>query len=110
MIPAALSSQLERGLADFLRMSFWSSTPGMEGVIDRLIATPGGILKGPYVSVTLPFERGGVEEFFPLVPLGFPAHRHQEQAFTRLAGDSPRSTVVDELHIFDGGQGPTLPV
>ena len=36
MIPAALSSMLEEGVADFLRMSFWSSTPGMEDVIERM--------------------------------------------------------------------------
>ena len=94
MIPAALASQLELGLADFLRMSFWSSTPGMEGVIDRLIATPGAVCKGPYVSVKLPFARGAEGEFFPEVPLGFPAHRHQEQAFRRLSGASPASTII----------------
>ena len=94
MIPAALASQLERGLADFLRMSFWSPTPGMEGLIERLINTPGGVLKGPYVSASLPFRTGGASEFFPQVPLGFPAHLHQEQAFARLSGDNPRSTLI----------------
>ncbi|MBT3221438.1 MAG: DEAD/DEAH box helicase, partial [Proteobacteria bacterium] len=94
MIPSALCSQLERGLADFLRMSFWSPTPGMEGVIDRLLDTPGAVFKGPYVSAKLPFQQGGADEFFPQVPLGFPAHRHQEQAFERLTGTNPRSTLV----------------
>ena len=41
MIPSALASQLQQGLADFLRFSFWSSTPGMEHVIDDLLAEPG---------------------------------------------------------------------
>ena len=94
MIPAALSAQLERGLGDFLRMSFWSSTPGMEGVIERLVSTPGGVLKGPYVSVKLPFCKGGEDEFFSEVPLGFPAHLHQEQAFARLSAAKPSSTLV----------------
>ena len=94
MIPTALSSQLEQGIADFLRMSFWSSTPSMEGVIERLISTPGGILKGPYISVNLPFQQGGDSEFFPNVPLGFPAHRHQEQAFSRLSGAKLQSTLI----------------
>lgn len=94
MIPSALSSQLEQGIADFLRVSFWSSTPGMEGVIDRLIGTTGGILKGPYVSVRLPFALGRDREFFPEVPLGYPAYRHQERAFARLSGDAARSTLV----------------
>jgi hypothetical protein len=72
MIPAALASQLEQGIADFLRMSFWSSTPGMEGVIDRLIGTPGVILKGPYVSASLPFRQGSAAELFPEIPLRLP--------------------------------------
>jgi hypothetical protein len=54
MIPSALSGQLQQGLADFLRFSFWSSTPGMEHVIDDLLDEPGGLLKGPYVSLKLP--------------------------------------------------------
>jgi len=94
MIPSALSSQLEQGIADFLRVSFWSSTPGMEGVMEGLIQTPGGIFKGPFVSVKLPFALGRGQEFFPEVPLGYPAYRHQEQAFSRLAGDTARSTLV----------------
>ncbi|NOY93750.1 MAG: DEAD/DEAH box helicase [Deltaproteobacteria bacterium] len=92
MIPAALSGQLQLGLSDFLRMSFWSSTPGMETVIDRFVDTEGAVFKGPYVSVSLPFRRGDDREFFPELPLGFPAHLHQERAFTRLA--ARRSTLV----------------
>ncbi len=47
MIPAALSGQLKLGLSDFLRMSFWSSTPGMETLIDRFVDTEGAVFKGP---------------------------------------------------------------
>ena len=77
MIPAALTAMLQQGVSDFMRMSFWSSTPGMETVIDRFIATDGAIFKGPYVSVRLPFRQGGAAEFFPELPLGYPAHLHQ---------------------------------
>lgn len=97
MIPAALCGQLEQGLADFLRVSFWSSTPGMETVIERLISTPGAVLKGPYVSLSLPFREGSAEEPFPELPLGFPAHLHQELAFARLGSGkdaTPRSTII----------------
>lgn len=62
MISAALSAMLERGIADFLRMSFWSSTPGMEEVIARFVQTEGALFKGPYVSVNLPFRQGGNAE------------------------------------------------
>lgn len=92
MIPAALCGQLQLGLSDFLRMSFWSSTPGMETVIDRFLDTEGAVFKGPYVSVSLPFRRGSEQEFFPDIPLGFPAHSHQESAFRRLA--ARQSTLV----------------
>lgn len=94
MIPAALSSMLQQGVADFLRMSFWSSTPGMEDVIERFVQTEGAVFKGPYVSVKLPFRQGGDAEFFPQVPLGFPAHLHQERAWARLSGAAPKSTLV----------------
>ena len=77
MIPAALAGQLQRGLADFLRFSFWSSTPGMEHVIEDLLAEPGGLLKGPYVSLKLPFVSGTNPEFFSDVPLPFTPHAHQ---------------------------------
>src|SRR5664280_997887 len=94
MISAALSSMLEQGIADFLRMSFWSSTPGMEAVIERFVKTEGAVFKGPYVSVSLPFRQGADAEFFPQVPLGYPAHKHQEQAWVRLSGAKPKSTIV----------------
>ena len=94
MIPSALSGQLQQGLADFLRFSFWSSTPGMEQVIDDLLDEPGGLLKGPYVSLKLPFVAGKNPDFFPHVPMGFTPHLHQEQAFTRLSGRRKLSTLV----------------
>ena len=59
MIPAALTTMLQQGVSDFLRMSFWSSTPGMETVIDRFLQTEGAVFKGPFVSVKLPFRSGG---------------------------------------------------
>jgi DEAD/DEAH box helicase domain-containing protein len=94
MIPTALSTMLQQGVADFLRMSFWSSTPGMEGVIERFVATEGAVFKGPFVSVKLPFRAGTDAEFFADVPLGYPAHLHQEHAWRRLSGRNAKSTLV----------------
>lgn len=94
MIPAALSTMLQQGVADFLRMSFWSSTPGMEDVIERFVRTEGAVFKGPYVSVKMPFRQGQDAEFFAQVPLGFPAHLHQERVWTRLHDAKPKSTLV----------------
>ena len=94
MIPSALSGQLQQGIADFLRFSFWSSTPGMEHVINDLLAEPGALLKGPYVSLRLPFVSGGDPRFFPDVPLAFAPHAHQERAFRRLGGRRKMSTLI----------------
>lgn len=94
MIPAALTTMLQQGVCDFLRMSFWSSTPGMETVIERFLETEGSIFKGPFVSARLPFRTGNDTEFFPEVPLGYPAHLHQERAWGRLAARPPKSTLI----------------
>ena len=94
MIPSALSRQLQQGLADFLRFSFWSSTPGMENVIEHLLRDDAMLLKGPYVSLKLPFRGGRNPDAFPAIPLGFQPHLHQEQAFTRLSGRRKECTLV----------------
>ena len=94
MIPSALTGQLQQGLADFLRFSFWSSTPGMTSVIEDLISLPGGLTKGPYVSLKLPFLPGKDPSFFPHVPLPFTPHAHQEEAFQRMGGRRKQSTLV----------------
>ncbi len=102
MIPSVLAGQVRQGVEDFLRTTFPISTPLFHGLLDRLFEGE-GITKGPYVSVQLPFRRGGSgPDFFPEVPLGFRPYLHQEQAFRRLsgAGDAvadgagSRSTII----------------
>jgi len=73
---------------------FWSSTPGMERVIDDLMGEAGGVTRGPYLSVKLPFESRGRADFFPDVPLPYPPHAHQTVAFERLGGRRKLSTLV----------------
>ncbi len=94
MIPSAVAAQLERGLADYLQFSFASTTPGFESAIADLIQEPGAILKGPYVSLGLPFVRGAGPEPFPGVSLGYTPYAHQERAFARLGGPTKASTLV----------------
>jgi len=94
MIPSALSHQLHQGLADFLRFSFWSSTPGMENVVEHLLADDGMLLRGPYVSLKTPFQSGESPDYFPHIPLGFIPHRHQEQVFARLGGRRKECTLL----------------
>lgn len=95
MIPSVLARQLRQGVEDFLRTTFPISTPHFHGVVERLLAEDGGIFKGPYVSAQLPFRQAtGDGEHFPEVPLGWRPFLHQEQAFRRLGGAAPRSTLV----------------
>lgn len=92
MIPAALASQLTQCLADFLRFSFASTTPGLERVIEDFLATSGAVLKGPYVSLQLPFTTGTNPAFFPKLPLPFTPHgapgaRVDEEPLGRRGGE-----------------------
>lgn len=94
MIPSALIDALRRGMEDFLRASFSSTTPGFAGALEALLDTRGGVMKGPWVEVMLPFQRGTRAGFFPRLPLAFTPFRHQEAAFERLGGPTRRSTLV----------------
>ena len=95
MIPSVLSRHIEQGVKDFLQTTFPITTPLFAGLFDRLLEEPGTVFKGPYLDIKLPFQQGtGGNGPFPELPLPFPAYLHQERAFDRLAGPSPRSTIV----------------
>ena len=94
MIPSVLAHQVRRGVEDFLRTTFPVATPFFHGIIDRLLAEEGGLFKGPYLSLALPFRQGAGAPPFPDLALPFAPYRHQEEAFTRLGGEEPRSTLV----------------
>ena len=82
-------------LSDFLRTGFGPSNTALKGVVDGFLGTRENLVKGPYLSVALPFQRaaeGG--EPFPEIPLGFTPYRHQRTAMERLRSDVGRSTVV----------------
>lgn len=95
MIPSVLTSQIRRGVEDFLQTTFPPSNRFFHGMLDRLIAKEGGLFRGPYLSVKLPFRQGVVgPNYFPELPFEFPPYLHQEQAFARLSGDKAKSTVI----------------
>src|SRR5262249_9482329 len=80
---------------DQLRASFAPSTKSFEHLIERFTEEPDTLIKGPWLSLDMPFRRSERNsEFFPHVPLGFRPYRHQERAFERLSGTRPRSTIV----------------
>lgn len=78
-----------------MKTTFPFSTPHFHGLLDHLFEEDGALFKGPYLSVKLPFSKGaGDADFFPDVPLPYTPHLHQEQAFRRLGGSAPQSTIV----------------
>ena len=94
MNPSVLAQQLQQAVSDYLRLSFETTTPFFDGLLERFLNTPGLLAKGPYLSIKLPFEKGsGQSGFFPDVPLGFLPHKHQEIAFERI-GVEFKSTLV----------------
>ena len=95
MIPSVVGAEVTGALRDFLATGFGPSNPALAHVIDDFLAQPENLVKGPYLSIALPFQpapEGG--EPFPEVPLGFAPYRHQRTAFSRLAAGAGRSTVV----------------
>jgi DEAD/DEAH box helicase domain-containing protein len=96
MIPSILVSQVRRGLEDLLRSTLDLSTPAFRGIVDRFVANPEAFIKGPWISIELPFRKADPArgEFFPDIPLGFIPHAHQAKAFDRLVYPNARSTLV----------------
>ncbi len=94
MNPSVLAQQLQQAVKDYLRLSFKTTTPFFEGLLERFLNTDGALAKGPYLSIKLPFEKGqGNADFFPAVPMAFSPHKHQEIAFQRIGVDF-KSTLV----------------
>ncbi|WP_411875413.1 hypothetical protein [Vulcanococcus limneticus] len=76
MLPSVVASELEQVAADAIRTAFHPTTPGFRGLIDRFLADRERLLKGPYVSVSLPFQQGSGRDWFPQIPLPFPPYLH----------------------------------
>ena len=88
MNPSVLAQQLQQAVKDYLRLSFKTTTPFFEGLLERFLNTDGALAKGPYLSIKLPFEKGqGNADFFSAVPMAFSPHKHQEIAFQRIGKD-----------------------
>ena len=96
MIPSVLASQLIKGTKDFLTTTFPSSTSAFFGMMDRFVNEDGKLFKGPYISVALPFKKGmSQKNYFPdILDDNFKPYYHQELAFKRLSGTTPKPTIV----------------
>ncbi len=96
MIPSVLARQVRHGIEDFLVSTFPVNTPFFKGVFERFLDRKADqVFKGPYISVKLPFRPGlKGKDFFPEIPMKYPAFLHQEQSFERLSAHPPKSTIV----------------
>jgi DEAD/DEAH box helicase domain-containing protein len=99
MNPILLGRQVERGLKDLVRATLNTTSPAFEGTIERFLTEPANYVKGPWISVAMPFRQSVApgepfDQPFPLVPLRFAPYQHQLSAFGRLSGSNPRSTLV----------------
>jgi DEAD/DEAH box helicase domain-containing protein len=96
MIPSVLAGQVRRGIEDFLLTTFPITNPFFAGCLDRLLAQPGEVFRGPYLSVKLPFTpaSGKARPFPQVLPEDFRPYRHQELAWERLDSRAGRSTLV----------------
>jgi len=95
MLPAVISREIEAGIKSFLRTTFPPSTPAFERTLNVFLDEPGRVFKGPYYSLRLPFRPAPAGQL-PFAEIAFPyrPHLHQAQAFSRLCGEEPRSTLV----------------
>lgn len=94
MLPAVTATQIQQGLKDFLTTNFSISSPYFNELLEEFIRN-GNAFKGPYLSLGLPFAKGTRgADCFPELRLKYPPYLHQEQAFERLSGSDPASTLV----------------
>ncbi len=96
MQPLIVAGELTQGVADFLKTAFPSTTPGFAGLVERFLEQPDNLIKGPYLTVSLPFRASGAVASppFPWLAADFRPHAHQSKAFARLTGEAAQSAVV----------------
>jgi len=100
MNPILLARHVQQDLRKLVYTTLNSSGNAFEGMVDRFLDEPANFIKGPWISIDMPFHQtggatdGAWHQPFPEVPLLFPPYRHQMEAFARLSGDTMRSTLV----------------
>jgi DEAD/DEAH box helicase domain-containing protein len=100
MNPILLARHVQDSLRELVHTTLNSSSAAFEGMVDRFMAEPANFLKGPWISVDMPFRQidgaadGTWTQPFPEVPLRFAPYQHQMDAFARLSGAAMRSTLV----------------
>ncbi|TDT44568.1 DEAD/DEAH box helicase domain-containing protein [Halospina denitrificans] len=98
MIPALLANEVSAALREFIVTGFETETDPFKGEFRRLVEEHQdgeAFLKGPYVSVGLPFLTGSTgRDFFQGFETEHPPYAHQEQAWQRLASDKQAANTL----------------
>jgi len=91
MIPGLLATEVSAALREFIVTGYETETDPFKGEFRRLVEEQQdgeAFIKGPYVSVGLPFLTGSSgRDFFRSFETEHPPYAHQEQAWQRLASD-----------------------
>ncbi|UZD64620.1 DEAD/DEAH box helicase [Marinobacter sp. AN1] len=91
MIPGLLANEVSAALREFIITGYETETDPFKGEFRRLVEEQQdgeAFIKGPYVSVGLPFLTGSSgRDFFKSFETEHPPYAHQEQAWQRLASD-----------------------
>ncbi|WP_214370457.1 DEAD/DEAH box helicase [Pseudonocardia sp. H11422] len=99
MLPSLVAEDLRASLASFLGTTFALADDDVRAELERFISDPDhGVFRGPYVRLRLPFRPADNtwRSYLDWSPAGFRPHRHQAEAWMRLASRDrlPRPTLV----------------
>ena len=89
MNPILLGRHVEQGPRELVHSTLNTTSSGFEGAVERFLENPNHFMKGPWVTVDLPFKNiedalSNLSQPFPDIPFKFASHIHQAKAFERL--------------------------
>jgi DEAD/DEAH box helicase domain-containing protein len=100
MLPSVLSQQTSESVKQFLRGAFSMSSPIFRDgdgytAMDKFLDAEGALLKGPYLSIALPFRKSALSKsYFSQFEMRFTPFAHQEKAYERLSRENPLGTLI----------------
>lgn len=98
MIPSIVAGLARGNLFDYLRTTYALADAQLEEELFAFLDGPGGLFRGPYLDVRLPFRKAPKGTAVPLdVKPPFDAFAHQLRAFERLTtrrNHQPQNTLV----------------
>ena len=95
MLPSVLARQLERGIEDYIDTTFPMTNEPFKDSLKSVIHGADCLYHAPLFTVRLPFRSASsMPSCFQAVQMAYLPYVHQAEAFARLTGDHPRSTLI----------------